>query len=209
MTWELLGQTYCPTLAGLGQDKMETKHVTLRGQGYPCHPLEWVDIQEGIQPVVPGHSPQGLKPSASLVHHSHVNPTQPGGWLLRCARRCDEEEEPRLGNVSTSAVSPIAWAHPKSKYQHSSGRLAVPVGLGTRSLPQPPVTGQAQLAEDQSVSTTSSSSLFSSPSESSSSLYRYISPSATECLSSVPSPSSRRLQVLMMTGMLGSRPWGS
>lgn len=44
VTWELLGQTYCPTMAGLGQDKMETKHVTLRGQGYPCHPLEWVDI---------------------------------------------------------------------------------------------------------------------------------------------------------------------
>lgn len=37
VTWELLGQTYCPTMAGLGQDKMETKHVTLRGQGYPCH----------------------------------------------------------------------------------------------------------------------------------------------------------------------------
>lgn len=208
VTWELLGQTYCPTMAGLGRDKMETKHVTLRGQVYPCHPLEWVDIQEGIHPVVPGHSPQGLKPSASLVHHSHVNPTQPGRWLLRCAWRCDEEEEPRLGNVSTNAVSPITWARPKSKYQHSSGRLAVPVGLGTSSLP-PAVTGQAQLAEDQSVSTTSSSSLFSSPSESSSSLYRYISPSATECLSSVPSPSSRRLQVLMMTGMLGSRPWGS
>lgn len=40
VTWELLGQTYCPTMAGLGQDKKETKHVTLRGRVYPCHPLE-------------------------------------------------------------------------------------------------------------------------------------------------------------------------
>lgn len=62
---------------------------------------------------------------------------------------------------------------------------------------------------DQSVSTTSSPSLFSSPSESSSSLYRYSSPSATECLSSVASPSSLRLQVLTMTGMLGSRLRGT
>lgn len=85
VTWELLGQTYCPTMAGLGRDKMETKHVTLRGQVYPCHPLQWVDIQEGIQPVVPGHSPQGLKPSASLVHHSQAvgSSDVPGGVMKR------------------------------------------------------------------------------------------------------------------------------
>lgn len=63
--------------------------------------------------------------------------------------------------------------------------------------------------QDQSVSTTNSPSLFSSPSESSSSLYRYISPSATECLSSVASASSLRLHVLTMTGMLGSRLRGT
>lgn len=78
--------------------------------------------------------------------------------------------------------------------------------LGARSSPG---GGPGPPGRDQSVSTTSSPSLFSSPSESSSSLYRYISPSATECLSSVASASSLRLQVLTMTGMLGSRLRGT
>lgn len=55
VTWELTGQVCCPTMAGLGQDKMETKHVTLGKQVHPCHSLKWVDIQEGAHPVVPGH----------------------------------------------------------------------------------------------------------------------------------------------------------
>lgn len=112
MTWELVGQVCCPTTAGLDQEEMETKHVTSGGQVCPCHPLEWVGRQKEIHPVVPGHCPQGLKPSASLVHHGHMTPTQPGHWLLRWAQRCDEEEDPHLGNVSTSAVSPITWPHP-------------------------------------------------------------------------------------------------
>lgn len=136
VTWELLGQTYCPTMAGLGRDKMETKHVTLRGQVYPCHPLEWVDIQEGIHPVVPGHSPQGLKPSASLAHRSHVNPTQPGRWLLRCAGGVMRRRSPAWGMYLQTQFHPLpGHAQSPSTNIVQEGWL-VPDGLGTRSLSQ-------------------------------------------------------------------------
>lgn len=84
--------------------------------------------------MVPGHQPQWLKPSASLVHYSHVNPTQSGHELLGCARNCDGEEDPHPGNVSTSADSPITWAHPSPSTKIVQEGWLLPVQLGTKGL---------------------------------------------------------------------------
>lgn len=58
VTWELLGQTYCPTMAGLGRDKMETKHVCdLKGTGISL-PSPRVGGHTG------GYTPSGPRPFA-------------------------------------------------------------------------------------------------------------------------------------------------
>lgn len=164
----------------VSQDKHGIKACDPGEQTYSCHvPGRGICQREG-PPNVPCRS-QG---------------TQPACPLLLCGSLGRRALPLTIYLRMHSLTNP---GHPKSKYQHSPGQLAVPTGG----------TGRARPVLTQSVSTTSSPSLFSSPSESSSPLYRYISPSATECLSSVPSPSSLRLQVLTMTGMLGSRLWGT
>lgn len=135
VTWELAGQTCCPTMAGLGQDKMESEHVTLGAQVYPGRPLGQGGhpggcTSSGPWPLAPRAktlsqlgSPQPRDPPSQAISSSDV----PGGVMKRrtppweCIYKCSFTH--RLDT-------------PKSKYQDSSGRLAVPVGLGTRSFPQ-------------------------------------------------------------------------
>lgn len=216
MTWELLGQRCCPTTGWCGHDKIETKPVW----GDRCVHLPSPRVARPTRGNT-SSVPWPLAPRAkdlsrlglSQPQESHparpINSSDvPEGVVKRTPTRLSHTHTHTLGMYLQVCIFTHRLGTPKSKYQRGSGWLAVPVGLG-RTGSSPVGTGQAQLAGDQSVRTTNSPSLFSSPSESSSSLYRYISPSATECLSSVPSPASRRLQVLMMTGMLGSRAWGT
>lgn len=148
----------------------------------------------------PGHKPHGPGSQPITTKWSHQ--------LLRCAHgAAGRGYLPVVNIIYKCTAVPLSRACPSPSTNTVQGGWLCPPVLG----PGPPQGGgwPGPRSRDQSVSTTSSPSLFSSPSESSSSLNRYISPSATECLSSVPSPSSLRLQVLTMTGMFGSRLRGT
>lgn len=146
----------------------------------------------------PGHEPQAPQwSSASPAHHHRAGAPEATSTSVCPQGVCGGVISHRACICTRTAVPIFRQA-----------RVQVPVG-GVAVPRSPRGGGPGPGRQDQSVSTTSSPSLFSSPSESSSSLYRYISPSAAECLSSAPSPSSLRLQVLTMTGMFGSRPRGT
>lgn len=162
-------------------------------------PLEWADLQEErvIQcPLAMSPKGQGAQPTQPSPPCRSYPPRRTAAQL------CSQVWGGGLYLQVHSCAISQACPSPSTK---SPGRLSGPFGSGQVF----PRWRARPIRRDQSVSTTNSPSLFSSPSESSSSLYRYISPSATECLSSVASASSLRLQVLTMTGMLGSRLRGT
>lgn len=182
------------------QDKNGTKHVAPGGQVCSCHTPGCVDLQEGrvIQcPLAMSPKDQGAQP----ITTTRPCPPQPAAPQV-CPQVCWAGPLRKVSAGAQLCPSPRrAQVQVPTKSRWASSAHQLGAGLPQGGGPGP--------HRDQSVSTTNSPSLFSSPSESSSSLYRNISPSAAECLSSVPSPSSLRLQVLTMTGMFGSRLRGT